>query len=821
MSTPFLAVNAEDCDWVQVYASNAFHLRISAKSIWRCMSPRAFPDYKPLGDLFSDNGSYPDNSNYPRKILFVKNDPQYAIMQNGSTKYAYGWPYGETLDHQIRGIFTPTQTDTNYVALGIHIGGENTLEEGIQPTSPGGFYLVHKDLINKEITSSPITQIYWASSLNIYASTDEYHLASNDGFTKIHIMGDVRGIEPMVNGGWSYWSPQNDCDQACGSGKETWLRTCDNPVPSGGGYDCVGPSSKTEDCNLGPCAVDGGWTEWTANGDCNEDCGDGEQIFSRSCTNPLPEFGGAYCDGLNEKTESCNLGECPIHGGWTDWKADDPYNACGSGQEIQSRTCTNPTPAYGGTGCSGLNINVATIDNDPCPVDGGWSEWGIVGPTYTACGEGQEVWARSCDAPAPQYGGAACDGSSSDFKTKINDPCPTDGGWSDWSLKTPYAGCGDGQAEWSRTCDAPAPLYGGASCVGDSSEMRDATGDPCPIDGKWTDWSLSTPYTGCGDGQAEWSRSCDAPAPQYGGASCSGDASEMRDAVGDPCPIDGGWSDWSLKTTFDGCGSGQESWERTCSEPTPKYGGAACVGPLSELRDKTNDPCVVVPDPIDGGWSKWTRTGPAYTACGVGDEQWARSCNLPVPQYGGADCDGILTEQRSVSNDACVVVPDPIDGGWSTWARTGDAYTDCGDGRESWSRSCNLPTPQYGGADCDGKSTEIRPVSNSACPVVPDAAPVVPDAAPVVPDAAPVVPDAAPVIVTPSPADVLVPTLPAVPKVDPLLDEETNYTVILGIVMLTLILLSAAGYAYMTAGTAVVATAVAVPVAASAPVAAV
>ena len=59
-------------------------------------------------------------------------------------------------------------------------------------------------------------------------------------------------------------------------------------------------------------------------------------------------------------------------------------------------------------------------------------------------------------------------------------------------------------------------------------------------------------------------------------------------AVG-PAPINGGWSAWSTPNTS--CGvSGTQT--RTCTNPAPANGGAACVGPSTQTY--TNPPCAPV-----------------------------------------------------------------------------------------------------------------------------------------------------------------------------------------------------------------------------------
>ena len=60
-----------------------------------------------------------------------------------------------------------------------------------------------------------------------------------------------------VDGGFSDWGPQGDCDAACGYGMATKTRTCDNPKPKNGGKPCLGAYTQAQKCYLGPCA-DGG-----------------------------------------------------------------------------------------------------------------------------------------------------------------------------------------------------------------------------------------------------------------------------------------------------------------------------------------------------------------------------------------------------------------------------------------------------------------------------------------------------------------------------------------------------------------------------------
>ena len=57
--------------------------------------------------------------------------------------------------------------------------------------------------------------------------------------------------------------------------------------------------------------VDGGFSEWTPFGPCNQSCGGGVQRRSRQCNNPLPSEGGKDCVGALIEEKPCNNSLCP------------------------------------------------------------------------------------------------------------------------------------------------------------------------------------------------------------------------------------------------------------------------------------------------------------------------------------------------------------------------------------------------------------------------------------------------------------------------------------------------------------------------------
>lgn len=116
--------------------------------------------------------------------------------------------------------------------------------------------------------------------------------------------------ENPVDGQYGLWTEWSQCSTTCDQGTRYRTRRCDSPLPANGGAECVGAHLESQTCNLEPCAIKGGFTDWSEWSACQAfDAGycTGFSERSRSCSNPAARFGGLSCEGNTREIQRCTV----------------------------------------------------------------------------------------------------------------------------------------------------------------------------------------------------------------------------------------------------------------------------------------------------------------------------------------------------------------------------------------------------------------------------------------------------------------------------------------------------------------------------------
>ncbi|VDI08738.1 netrin receptor unc-5 [Mytilus galloprovincialis] len=109
--------------------------------------------------------------------------------------------------------------------------------------------------------------------------------------------------------------------------------------------------------------INGGWSSWNQWSDCSVKCGKGTKRRIRSCTNPSPFYGGSHCAGEDKQEEDCST-LCPVHGGWTLWSS---WSTCSPDcLHHRRRSCDNPSPSNGGGYCFGNDLDSTNCTGGMC-----------------------------------------------------------------------------------------------------------------------------------------------------------------------------------------------------------------------------------------------------------------------------------------------------------------------------------------------------------------------------------------------------------------------------------------------------------------------
>jgi hypothetical protein len=507
-----------------------------------------------------------------------------------------------------------------------------------------------------------------------------------------------------INGQWGEWGEWGKCSAQCGPGKQHRERKIAIHAQFGG-VPCEGPDQEEQNCEIKPCPVECKLSDWKDEGGCDKVCGTGKQHQVRIILVEA-QHGAASCpgeDGLNQDVD-CNTHSCPVDCEMSNWEDDGTCSlSCGGGLMKQVRSIS-VQPQFGGKPCPvRLNRDIPCA-TDYCPIDCVWNSWTGWSACSEFCGPGEQTRVRQ-RLVVDEYGGAPCDGEETDARECNVRPCPIDGKWTQW---TEWGDCdqecGPGKSKRSRTIEIQ-PQFGGKPLEGPMEGDKDCDLGPCPVDCEISDWQKSGICSlTCGGGSQKYTRTILQEA-QHGGANCPDTLSRVEPCNEEGCPVDCVLTDWvedgdCSKT----CGGGKKMEVKTITT-APSNGGKVCGADLQRQVDCHTQQC-----PIDCEWGPWSGWNMCDEFCGPG-KQKARRHHAVVAEHGGATCDGPETRERP-----CELVPCAIDCVWSDWTDWAMCDESCGDGFQERSRYHETHA-QYGGKPCEGPFMEEQACKIKECPV--------------------------------------------------------------------------------------------------------
>jgi hypothetical protein len=388
------------------------------------------------------------------------------------------------------------------------------------------------------------------------------------------------------------WDPNDSGPNQCGSNSDC-ATVVDNP-------SCGYQSPMAADSAIRGCS---GYSERIISGEgsaqaCLNDCvaggyqscewyeGNGDCYGENSSGGCYVEYGYS---GWYAATIPATLCHDPVNGGWGAWSgygACSVSGACGqTGNQSQSRTCNNPSPAYGGLECLKTNgtrglsetmtqscstaicpgmSGTLTANPNPCTIPAGNSTcqttltWATQYPeatsAITASGMASVSGNNGSQAFTVPYGGrtfylynnskSLVPSSPNGSGLLVNAVCASGTTWDGSTCAAPLVVNGVcGPTHY--LCNAGTSAYGAEdsthyawACLGSGG----GTDAPyCPeqkINGGWTAWSSwsACSVSGCGQtGTQTSTRTCTAPAPSHGGADCSGSPVQTQSCTMPAC----------------------------------------------------------------------------------------------------------------------------------------------------------------------------------------------------------------------------------------------------------------------------------------------
>ncbi|RDD36819.1 SCO-spondin, partial [Trichoplax sp. H2] len=494
---------------------------------------------------------------------------------------------------------------------------------------------------------------------------------------------------------WDTWSEWSTCSVTCGGGIRERKRNC-NSVPGGCEIaSCTGEATDWESCNSQNCSsCTGGMVYSNCGTPCPATCSNPEVFCAPECTpgcrcpaGQVVQNGicvhitkcACYANNsgvittidadksalINGKNCICQNGRlsCPVNGGWSLWSAWSKCSeTCGvNAKKIRYRYCNNPKPQDNGEGCLGPNHEIQNCPLTNCPVDGAWSSWTSWSTCSKPCGGGYQSRMRTCDNPAPKYGGKVCLETSVSGKierrscnsARCLEPCIASGKLESDCANSCYSTCDDIRegvvcknsscVKGCRSC-MPGLLYQDGQCVKQSAckcQFSIGSHPDIPVNNVHivydsTSRSVSYLTSHLFQPGAAVSVGCHTCTCVNGKFSCSAQ-----------CQTNGGWSDWSKWSSCSvTCGSGINTRVRSCTNPAPAANGNDCIGNAIETKSCSLDAC-----PVDCKWSQWSAWSNCSHPCN-GLEYRKRDKTEPIND--GKKCTAASYQKRScISNILC------------------------------------------------------------------------------------------------------------------------------------------------------------------------
>jgi hypothetical protein len=289
----------------------------------------------------------------------------------------------------------------------------------------------------------------------------------------------------------------------------------------------------------------------------------------------------------------CNEDPCEVDGEWTNWsKWSDCSVSCGGGIRRRSRGCSDPRPANGGDECDGVPQEVEACLTNPCPGD-----------ENKECGE-NKFWSKSCDGPFTCYDYADADALVAE--DGCNEGCRCAAGYvmdntGECVVPAKECGCYDpvtGRELYEGQTTRRRPEDPCEECTCEKAELK-CKDVPCNRDCDYTEWSDWSDCSNIMGGEIKRYRAPNNPEARGSGKACDEEELIQIKPCGDEtcqhCMVDGVQYAVSEIISYEACkkkcfcnsdGEMQcESAEETCEECPKGY----------ELSPEALDCCKCVP----------------------------------------------------------------------------------------------------------------------------------------------------------------------------------------------------------------------------------